>query len=122
VLASSAGSAGVLAGIVQTPGLSQLFGCTAGPGGWAIAGSATAGATAIPRCYRCCLGRRCPGCHQLTFTLRSPSRQLNIPSSPSPVRNLAAVEELLVDVLAASLAYLLELLVVRLIRQILPAQ
>jgi hypothetical protein len=32
------------------------------------------------------------------------------------------VEELLVDVLAASLAYLLELLVVRLIRQILPAQ
>jgi hypothetical protein len=39
-----------------------------------------------------------------------------------PVRNLAAVEELLVDVLAASLAYLLELLVVRLIRQIIPAQ
>jgi hypothetical protein len=38
------------------------------------------------------------------------------------VRNLAAVEELLVDVLAASLAYLLELLVVRLIRQIIPAQ
>jgi hypothetical protein len=32
------------------------------------------------------------------------------------------VEELLVDVLAASLAYLLELLVVRLLRQLLPAQ
>jgi hypothetical protein len=32
------------------------------------------------------------------------------------------VEELLVDVLAASLAYLLELLVVRLLWQLLPAQ
>jgi hypothetical protein len=32
------------------------------------------------------------------------------------------VEELLVDVLAASLAYLLELLVVRLLRHLLPAQ
>jgi hypothetical protein len=39
-----------------------------------------------------------------------------------PVLNLAAVEELLVDVLLAGLAYLLELLVVRLIRQIVPAQ
>jgi cation-transporting ATPase I len=48
VLASSAGSAAVLAGIVQTPGLGQLFGCTPlGPVAWAIAGSATAGATVI---------------------------------------------------------------------------
>lgn len=45
VLASSAGSALVLAGIVQTPGVSQLFGCTPlGPVGWAIAGTATAAA------------------------------------------------------------------------------
>jgi len=34
----------------------------------------------------------------------------------------AAVEELLVDVLTAGLAYLLKLLVVRLIRQIIPAR
>ncbi|HEX6403774.1 MAG TPA: HAD-IC family P-type ATPase [Pseudonocardiaceae bacterium] len=48
VLASSAGSAAVLVGIVQTPGVSHLFGCTPlGPVGWAIAGSATAAATAV---------------------------------------------------------------------------
>jgi hypothetical protein len=35
---------------------------------------------------------------------------------------LAAAEELLVDVLAAGRAYLLEVLVIRLIRQIPPAQ
>jgi cation-transporting P-type ATPase I len=46
VLASSAGSAAVLVGIVQTPGVSHLFGCTPlGPLGWAIAGSASAAAT-----------------------------------------------------------------------------
>jgi cation-transporting ATPase I len=38
----------VLAGIVQTPGLSLLFGCTPlGPVGWTIAGSATVAATAV---------------------------------------------------------------------------
>jgi cation-transporting P-type ATPase I len=48
VLASSAGSAAVLIGIVQTPGVSHLFGCTPlGPVGWAIAGGATAAATAV---------------------------------------------------------------------------
>jgi cation-transporting ATPase I len=47
VLASSAGSAAVLVGIVQTPGVSHLFGCTPlGPVGWAIASSATVAATA----------------------------------------------------------------------------
>jgi hypothetical protein len=35
---------------------------------------------------------------------------------------VAAVEELLVDVLAASLAYLVQFLVVRVIRHLLPAQ
>jgi hypothetical protein len=35
---------------------------------------------------------------------------------------VAAVEELLVDVLAASLAYLVQFLVVRVIRRLLPAQ
>jgi cation-transporting ATPase I len=49
-----AGSAGVLVGIIQVPGLSQLFGCQPlGPVGWTIAGTATAISTAasvvIPR-------------------------------------------------------------------------
>jgi cation-transporting ATPase I len=36
VIAASAGSAAVLAGVIQTPGLSQFFGCTPlGPVGWA---------------------------------------------------------------------------------------
>lgn len=40
-------SAGVLVAIVQTPGVSQFFGCTPiGPVGWAIAGSSAAAATA----------------------------------------------------------------------------
>ncbi|MDQ3826481.1 MAG: hypothetical protein M3325_12400, partial [Actinomycetota bacterium] len=44
----SAGSAAVLIGIVQTPGVSHLFGCTPlGPVGWASAGGATAAATAV---------------------------------------------------------------------------
>jgi hypothetical protein len=82
-----------------------------------------------PRYFRCCpgcLGRGQPrrrGRHQQPpFTPTSPSRLLNLSLSPPPVPNLAAVEELVVDVLAAGLAYLLELLVVGLIRQILAAQ
>ncbi len=40
-------SAGVLVGIVQTPGVSQFFGCTPiGPVGWAIAGTSSVAATA----------------------------------------------------------------------------
>jgi calcium-translocating P-type ATPase len=40
-------SAGVLVAIVQTPGVSQFFGCTPiGPVGWAIAGTSAAAATA----------------------------------------------------------------------------
>jgi calcium-translocating P-type ATPase len=47
VLTSSLGSAAVLVGIVQTPGLSGFFGCTPlGPVGWTIAGTATGAATA----------------------------------------------------------------------------
>jgi cation-transporting P-type ATPase I len=44
VLAAGLGSAAVLAGVIQTPGLSRFFGCTPlGPVGWTIAlGSATA--------------------------------------------------------------------------------
>ncbi len=47
VLATALGSAALLAGIVQTPGLSHFFGCRPlGPLGWTISGAASAGATA----------------------------------------------------------------------------
>jgi magnesium-transporting ATPase (P-type) len=46
VLAATVGSAAVLAAIIQTPGVSQFFGCTPlGPLGWGIATTAAAGAT-----------------------------------------------------------------------------
>ncbi len=46
VLASTLVSAGVLVGIVQTPGVSQFFGCTPmGPIGWGIAVGSAAAAT-----------------------------------------------------------------------------
>lgn len=47
VVATGLGSAGLLAGIVQTPGLSHFFGCRPlGPLGWTINGAASAAATA----------------------------------------------------------------------------
>jgi cation-transporting ATPase I len=54
VLAAGLGSAGLLVAIVQTPGLSQLFGCTPlDPGGWMIATTAATagsfGALLLPR-------------------------------------------------------------------------
>jgi cation-transporting P-type ATPase I len=54
VLASGIGSAAIMAGIVQTPGLSHAFGCTPlGPLGWAqaltAASMATLGSTLAPR-------------------------------------------------------------------------
>ncbi|MEU6072561.1 HAD-IC family P-type ATPase [Micromonospora sp. NPDC047074] len=46
VLASTVASAGVLAVVVQTPGVSQFFGCTPlGPVGWTIATGSALGAT-----------------------------------------------------------------------------
>ena len=48
VLAAGLGSAGVLVGIVQTPGVSQLFGCTPlDPLAWAQVAAAVGGATAV---------------------------------------------------------------------------
>jgi magnesium-transporting ATPase (P-type) len=45
-LAATVASAGVLTAIIQTPGLSQFFGCTPlGPVGWTIAAGAATGAT-----------------------------------------------------------------------------
>jgi cation-transporting ATPase I len=48
VVATALGSAGVLVGIIQTPVVSQFFGCTPlGPVAWSGVMGATAGATAI---------------------------------------------------------------------------
>jgi cation-transporting P-type ATPase I len=48
VLATALGSAGVLVAIVQTPGISQFFGCTPlGPVAWSGVLGSTAGATAV---------------------------------------------------------------------------
>ncbi len=48
VVATALGSAGVLVGIIQTPVISQFFGCTPlGPVAWSGVMGATAGATAI---------------------------------------------------------------------------
>jgi hypothetical protein len=45
VLAAGLGSAAVLGGVIQTPGVSQFFGCTPlGPIGWGIALSSAAAA------------------------------------------------------------------------------
>jgi magnesium-transporting ATPase (P-type) len=57
VFAAGLGSAGLLAAIVQTPGVSQFFGCTPlDPAGWAIATSsaalATGGALLVPAVAR----------------------------------------------------------------------
>jgi hypothetical protein len=47
VLAAALGSAAVLAAVIQTPGVSQFFGCTPlGPVGWSIA-LGSAGATGL---------------------------------------------------------------------------
>jgi len=48
LVALALGSAAVLVGIVQTPGLSHFFGCTPlGPVGWATALGSAVGATAL---------------------------------------------------------------------------
>jgi magnesium-transporting ATPase (P-type) len=50
VIASSIGSAAVLVGVIETPGVSQFFGCTPlGPVGWGIAGFAAGAATFAAR-------------------------------------------------------------------------
>jgi cation-transporting ATPase I len=47
-LITSVASAAILAGIIQTPGVSHFFGCRPlGPIGWATAVGASAGATAL---------------------------------------------------------------------------
>jgi cation-transporting P-type ATPase I len=57
VAAASLVSTGILVAVVQTPGVSQFFGCTPlGPAGWAIAGTsalaATTGSLLLPRLGR----------------------------------------------------------------------
>ena len=85
-------------------------------------------AATAERYFRCCLG--CLGCGE-------PRRRGSTPTAVHPgvagpsadpllvsprIPNVAAVQELFVDVLAAGLAHLLELLVVGLISQVRPAQ
>jgi cation-transporting ATPase I len=48
VWAASVGSAAAMVGVIQTPGLCRLFGCTPlGPVGWGIAGGSALGATGL---------------------------------------------------------------------------
>jgi hypothetical protein len=87
--------------------------------GWAIAGTATTAATAVTALPPPALSRvTLPG---MASTAVHPgvAKPLLVATA---VFSLATVEEPLVDVLAASLAYQLELLVVRLLWRLLPAQ
>ena len=73
VLGASALSAAALVTVIQTPGLSQFFGCRPlGPVGWFTAISASAGATAasiaVPWALER-LGRRIPAPYDLTQTV-----------------------------------------------------
>jgi hypothetical protein len=91
--------------------------------GWAIAGTATTAATAVTALPPPALSRvTLPGMASTAVHPTSLSRRLSLSWSPPPFFSLATVEEPLVDVLAASLAYQLELLVVRLLWRLLPAQ
>jgi hypothetical protein len=52
VVVTSLGSAAAMAAIVQTPGISQMFGCRPiGPVGWLTALAASAGATAAAQAF-----------------------------------------------------------------------
>jgi cation-transporting ATPase I len=69
VLGSTVASAAALAGIVQTPGISQFFGCTPlGPIGWSIATGAAATATGASLLVPWAVDRR----HRLLSLLRTP--------------------------------------------------
>ena len=58
VVVTALGSFAMLTGIISTPGLSQVFGCTpVGPLGWSQAFSATAGATILSTTAPALLGR-----------------------------------------------------------------
>jgi cation-transporting P-type ATPase I len=62
VVATSAISAAILAGIVETPAISQFFGCTPlGPVAWAIATGSAAGATVVAAFAPAVVARLVPG-------------------------------------------------------------
>jgi magnesium-transporting ATPase (P-type) len=62
VLLSSVGSAAILAGIVQTPGISQFFGCTPlGPVAWSIAVGSSVLATGVAAAGPLLFGEHPPG-------------------------------------------------------------
>jgi cation-transporting ATPase I len=92
VLAGSAASAGVLATVVQTPGLSHFFGCRPlGPIGWstalAAAGAGTATAAALPHLLPESVSRRVdPAAPTERTTHRPPAEQPAETSRPSQAR------------------------------------
>ena len=81
VLGTALGSAGVLVAIVQTPVVSQFFGCTPlGPVAWGGVLSATAGATAVSMLAPNWLSKR-------VAALEPPDEQAEqaAPAEPEPV-------------------------------------
>jgi cation-transporting ATPase I len=92
VLAGSTASAGVLATVVQTPGLSHFFGCRPlGPIGWstalAAAGAGTATAAALPHLLPESVSRRVePAAPTERTTHRPPAEQPAETPRPSRAR------------------------------------
>jgi cation-transporting ATPase I len=85
VLGATALSAGALVATIQTPGVSQFFGCRPlGPIGWAIAIGSAAGATGasvvIPWTVRRVGARLMPHTNSVTLTLRDPFTAQAIPA------------------------------------------
>jgi cation-transporting ATPase I len=77
VAAAGVGSAALLVGVVQTPGISQFFGCTPlGPVGWSIAGGSAAAATATNTALTVLLRHR-PGIHEGETPVFAPSDEVD---------------------------------------------
>ena len=85
VVAASAGSAAALAGVIQTPVLSQFFGCTPlGPVGWSIGlGSAAAASLGAPLASRLLPGATAPK-PGAPAQVRASGRAAGTPLSLSP--------------------------------------
>ena len=71
VVATTAGSFAAMVGVVSTPGLSQLFGCTpVGPFGWGQAFFAAGAASALSAFAPGLLAARPGRCGSLAFSRR----------------------------------------------------
>ncbi|HEX7743847.1 MAG TPA: HAD-IC family P-type ATPase [Micromonosporaceae bacterium] len=79
-VAAGAVSAAALAGIIQTPGLSQFFGCTPlGPVGWGIASGSAVGATLANATLK-----RLVGNHLTAFTAEPEAQPAEVPAPEQP--------------------------------------